>query len=371
MEPSKPPRVFISYSWESEGHKSWVRHLGENLYEAGIEARLDQWFVQPGESFTAFMEQEVAAADFVLVVCTPSYAHKSNNRQGGVGYEQQIVSGQLMSGTARSKFIPILRKGSYEPGSDCAIPTHFLGIAWIEFRDDEAFEISLEDLIRVIFSKPRFAPPRLGAQPSLDTITATRLNRIRLTEADGSREHPDSNIEKSDSVKSYVKETGVKLKPADAEFYYERGLSYFAKSDYDRAVADYNTAIELDPDYAAAYYDRGLAYAAKGEMDRAIADYNRVIELDPDYAEAYHNRGLAYAAKWDYDDAIANYNRAIGLNPDYAAAYYNRGVAYFYKGDRDRAIADFRKSYWLFTTPGDREKAVRELRMLGFRGARN
>jgi TIR domain len=95
MEPSKPPRIFISYSWESEDHKSWVRHLGERLYEVGIEARLDQWFVQPGESFTAFMEQEVAAADFVLVVCTPTYARKSNNRQGGVGYEQQIVSGQL------------------------------------------------------------------------------------------------------------------------------------------------------------------------------------------------------------------------------------------------------------------------------------
>jgi len=206
MEPSKPPRVFISYSWESKDHKSWVRYLGEKLCEAGIEARLDQWSVQPGESFTAFMEQEVEAADFVLVVCTPSYAHKSNKRQGGVGYEQQIVSGQLMSGTARSKFIPILRKGNYERGPDCAIPTHFVGIAWIEFRDDVTFEESLEDLIRVIFSKPRFAPPPLGAQPSLDTVTATRLNRIRLTGADGNREHPDSDIEKGDSVKTHLKE---------------------------------------------------------------------------------------------------------------------------------------------------------------------
>jgi len=180
MEPAKSPRVFISYSWESEDHKSWVRHLGERLYEAGIEARLDQWFVQPGESFTAFMEQEVAAADFVLVVCTPLYAHKSNNRQGGVGYEQQIVSGQLMSGTARSKFIPILRAGDYVQGPDCAIPTHFLGIAWIDFRNDVTFDKSLEDLIRVIFSKPRFAPPPLGARPSFETITATRPNRDRL-----------------------------------------------------------------------------------------------------------------------------------------------------------------------------------------------
>src|SRR5262245_23607588 len=171
MEPSKPPRVFISYSWESEDHKSWVRYLGERLYEAGIEARLDQWFVQPGESSTAFMEQEVEAADFVLVVCTPSYTRKSINSQGEVGCEQQIVSGQLMTGTRRSKFIPILRKGGYAPGADCAIPAHVLGIAWIEFRDDTAFDESLESLIRVIFFKPRLAPPPLGVRPSLETTT--------------------------------------------------------------------------------------------------------------------------------------------------------------------------------------------------------
>src|SRR5262245_8479135 len=233
MEPSKPPRVFISYSWESEDHKEWVRYLGERLYEAGIEARLDQRFVQPGESLKAFMEQEVVAADFVLVVCTPSYAHKSNNRQGGVGYEQQIVSGQLMSGIARSKFIPIIRKGESEPGPDCAIPTHFLGIAWIEFRGDADFEERLEDLVRVIFSKPRFAPPPLGARPSLETITATRLNRIGFIEADESSEHPDSNIEKGGSVKTDLKGADTKLKPDDAVAYYNRGDAYYDKGDND------------------------------------------------------------------------------------------------------------------------------------------
>jgi tetratricopeptide (TPR) repeat protein len=288
--------------------------LGERLYAAGIEARLDQWFVQPGESFTAFMEQEVEAADFVLVVCTPSYARKSNNRQGGVGYEQQIVSGQLMSGTARSKFIPILRKGGYEPGPDCAIPTHFLGIAWIEFRDDVIFEESLEDLIRVIFSKPRFAPPPLGARRSLETITATRLNRIKPIE-DG------ESLEKGDSVKTNLKGADIKLKPDNANTYNNRGHAYFAKGDNDRAIADYNRAIELKPDHASAYNNRGRTYYAKGDNDRAIADYNRAIELKPDAAEAYYNRGIAYFAKGDKDQAIADYNRAIELKSDDAEAY--------------------------------------------------
>src|SRR5262245_12217222 len=280
MEPSKPPRVFISYSWESEDHKTWVRYLGERLFAAGVEARLDQWFVQPGESFTAFMEQEVAAADFVLVVCTPTYAHKSNKRQGGVGYEQQIVSGQLMLGTARSKFIPILRMGNYERGPDCAIPTHFLGIAWIEFRDDVTFEESLEDLIRVIFSEPRFAPPPLGARPFLGTVTATRLNRSRLTDA-------DESVEKRDSVKTNLKEGGIEIKPDDPAAYFLRGLRYCEEGDNDRAIAELSKAIEIKPGVGLAYHLRGGAYSDKGDKDRAIADYTKAIELEPNFANAY------------------------------------------------------------------------------------
>src|SRR5262249_28212470 len=149
------------------------RYLCEKLRQAGIEARLDQWFVHPGESFTAFMEQEVEAADFVLVVCTPSYAQKSNDRRGGVGYEQQIVSGQLMYGITRSKFIPILRKGEDVPGPDRAIPTPFLGIAWFDFGRGAFLEEGFEDVVRAIFPKPRFEPPPLGDPPILKTVSAT------------------------------------------------------------------------------------------------------------------------------------------------------------------------------------------------------
>jgi len=331
--------------------------LGERLYESGIEARLDQWFVQPGESFTAFMEQEVEAADFVVVVCTPSYAHKSNNRQGGVGYEQQIVSGQLMAGTARSKFIPILRKGGYDPGPDSAIPTHFLGIAWIEFRDDLVFEEKLEDLIRVIFSKPKFAPPPLGARPSLETITATKLDRIRLTEA-------DERIEKSDSVKTDLKEGDIEIKPDDALTYYQRGLAYSATGDYDRATAYYDRAIEIKPDYADAYINRGLSYGKQEDYDRMAADCSRAIKLKPDYANAYINRGAAYFAKGDYDRAIADYDRAIELKPNHADAYYNRALAHSAKGDYDRAIADYNRVIELKPDYVDAHFQLRHLRRL-------
>jgi tetratricopeptide (TPR) repeat protein len=197
-----------------------------------------------------------------------------------------------MSGIARSKFVPILRKGSYELGPDCAVPTHFLGIAWIEFRDDAAFDNSLEDLVRVIFSKPRFAPPPLGARPSLETITATILNQNRLTEAGANRELLDLNIENGASVRADLKETDIDLKPDDADAYNNRGLAYSAMGEHDRAITDCNRAIELKPDYAEAHNNRGIAYFAKGKRDRAIADCSRAIELKPDLAQAHNNRQI-------------------------------------------------------------------------------
>jgi tetratricopeptide (TPR) repeat protein len=63
--------------------------------------------------------------------------------------------------------------------------------------------------------------------------------------------------------------------------YYDRGIAYGNKKDYDRAITDFNKAIELDPKYAAAYVGRAAGYANKSDRDRAIADYRKSLELDP------------------------------------------------------------------------------------------
>ena len=39
----KTPTVFISYSWDDEFHKGWVRELADKLIENGIDVYLDQY----------------------------------------------------------------------------------------------------------------------------------------------------------------------------------------------------------------------------------------------------------------------------------------------------------------------------------------
>jgi tetratricopeptide (TPR) repeat protein len=155
----------------------------------------------------------------------------------------------------------------------------------------------------------------------------------------------------------------------DAKTYYDRGLAYANKGEYDRAIADFTEAIRLDPALSAAYILRGRALRASvsritsvGEnfsfiittytggsitsaqqqaYDKAIADFTQAIRLDLNSSIAYRERGVLYDYKGDYDQAMADYNQAIRLNPNYALAYNNRGIAYKAKGEYDRAIADF------------------------------
>ena len=145
----------MSYSWDSEKHKEWVRQLADKLTLNGVTTRLDQWDLKVGESYTHFMEKEVELADFIIVVCTPNYARKSTSRIGGVGYEQQIVSGQLISGYPRARFLPIIRHGEYS-GDNRAIPIHFGGTKCIDFRDVKDFETGFRRVAEGYFRIPSF-----------------------------------------------------------------------------------------------------------------------------------------------------------------------------------------------------------------------
>lgn len=121
---------------------------------------------------------------------------------------------------------------------------------------------------------------------------------------------------------------------------YNRGNGYYAKLDYDRAIADYSEAIRLNSKYPSAFNNRGNAYKAKGDLDRALADYNEAIRLDRKHANAYGNRANVYKARGDLDRALTDYDAALRIRPG-ANDYNNRGNTYFDKKDYDRAIADY------------------------------
>ena len=100
------PRVFISYSWESDAHKAWVAELAGRLRSDGVNVVLDQWHLRLGDQLPQFMETTVRESSFVLIVCTPRYKERSDGRLGGVGYEGHVITAEVFRSQNERKFIP-------------------------------------------------------------------------------------------------------------------------------------------------------------------------------------------------------------------------------------------------------------------------
>lgn len=155
----EPPRVFVSYTHESPSHKEWVASLCHALRtKGGVDARLDQWHLHLGQDVLHFVESEIRTSKRVLLVCTPTYARKADEGQGGVGYEKMVVTGELAADIASDKFICVLCAGTPED----AIPSFAKSRLFIDFRNDEEFEEKFDELIRDIHDSPLSTAPPIG-----------------------------------------------------------------------------------------------------------------------------------------------------------------------------------------------------------------
>lgn len=158
-------RVFVSYSHTSDEHKEWVLNFATDLRALGIDVVLDVWDLKEGDDMTKFMESMVhdESIDRVLLICDTVYVRKANDREGGVGTESQIITGQIYNQVKDSKFIPILRDTD-EYGGPC-LPHYLKTRLGVSFIDDSEFQKNLEHVARVIFDKPQAIKPPLGRIP--------------------------------------------------------------------------------------------------------------------------------------------------------------------------------------------------------------
>lgn len=222
----KTPKCFISYSWDSDSHKDWVLSLARDLVSNGIDTRLDQWDLRLGDQIPRYMETSVRESDFVLLICTPTFASKANSGEGGVGYESSIVTGQIFVDVASDrKFIPVLRDGD----GKTALPSYLKTKAYIDFRDDSHYPENLESLLRNLYGMPKIMKPTLGEKPFFisnpeESITdflksnyktlATSQNPalvIFLLDVSGSMGEPFESTTRVDAISKALQKIAVRM----------------------------------------------------------------------------------------------------------------------------------------------------------------
>lgn len=206
-ESPTPVRAFISYSWSSPTHESWVLSLATRLREDGVDVILDKWDLKPGHDAYAFMESMVTdrSVTKVLMICDKVYVAKADNRSGGVGTESQIISPELYGAGQQDKYAALMT--DQDEHGNAHVPVFYRGRIFFDFRSADQFEESYEQLLRWLVDKPLHVKPKLGSLPKLllNTQPVASGTQSRLLRAQQALQNGNSQ------ASAYIRDIGDPL----------------------------------------------------------------------------------------------------------------------------------------------------------------
>jgi tetratricopeptide (TPR) repeat protein len=130
-------------------------------------------------------------------------------------------------------------------------------------------------------------------------------------------------------------ERAVALAPDNPETHLALGFYYYmGHLDYDRALAEVQTALRLRPEYPEAIALQAFVHRRAGRVEESARLLERVVEVDSGSAYMWHNLGESYWLLRRYPEADRAFERALALNPRWGGAYsYRAGVRVCQGGD--------------------------------------
>jgi formylglycine-generating enzyme required for sulfatase activity len=177
-------RVFISYSHDSAEHRKRVLSLAERLRADGVDAQIDQ-YVQgtPLEGWARWMRNQLASADFILLVCTETYYRRFCGQGGpgqgrGVDWEGMLVTLELYHAQSRTaKFVPVI----FVPSEERFVPEELSGHThYLLTSEDQYFQ-----LYAFLTGQAGVVPGELGTMKALarEPVAPLRFGRTGLSKS--------------------------------------------------------------------------------------------------------------------------------------------------------------------------------------------
>ena len=160
-----PPKVFISYSHDSDEHKDRVLALANRLRQDGIDATLDRYEASPPEGWPMWMDRQVRESAFVLVVCSEIYLKRAQGKEEpgkghGARWESVLTFQQIYdAGSKNVKFVPVLLQG----GEPSHIPDPLKPATFYQCTTEDGYE----QLYRRLTNQHDINKPALGTLKSL------------------------------------------------------------------------------------------------------------------------------------------------------------------------------------------------------------
>jgi len=135
--------------------------------------------------------------------------------------------------------------------------------------------------------------------------------------------------------------------------HYNKGIEYYNRGEYDKAVVEFEAVIATIRNKSDPYYQLGMFYAAEthahmgfafyktGDLARAEEEFRRAIEENPRYPDLHYHLGVIYEKQGRLDQAVECLTHAVQINPDYMEAYCYLAIALSEAGKHEQAAKAF------------------------------
>jgi len=166
MSKLEPPKAFISHATEDK--ERFVIGFATQLREKGIDAWLDRWEIQPGDSLVdKIFEDGIKNADAFLIILSKFSVAKPWVRE-------ELDSAVVRKINKLCRLIPVVI-------DDCEVPQAVKHLKWVRINALANYRDELSEITNAIFATND--KPQIGAPPRHATLSALNLFPS-LTKAD-------------------------------------------------------------------------------------------------------------------------------------------------------------------------------------------
>jgi hypothetical protein len=159
-----PPKVFISYSWDSTEHNEEVLKLSNWLRSQCIDTVLDRYHARIGADWSCWMSEQIEKADYIIIVFTAGYLLKSDTASASaVRNEWRLIEARVDRVKSTAAILLATFEG-VEPRLTVHQATRFL---WkhdqfaINIRD-RIWEVGVQEPAVSKIPDTTLAPPQFG-----------------------------------------------------------------------------------------------------------------------------------------------------------------------------------------------------------------
>lgn len=169
-EPSaRPPRAFLSHASEDKGR--FVVDFARRLRASGIDAWLDHWELQPGDSLVdRIFDEGIGKADaFIVVLSKNSIDKKWVREELNAGFVRRLSEG--------TRLIPVLI-------DDVEVPQALRSTMWVKVASVTNYDTELDRIVRTVYGhteKPALGPPPSWVRPTVQLPSVSLADSVVLS----------------------------------------------------------------------------------------------------------------------------------------------------------------------------------------------